>query len=221
MKQSACPFAVVVVDGNSLDGSIGRKVIRVSFGRGGSSSTSICMMQVEALQWLSCIFTGRLRTIIMMIMMIIMIIIIIQINIIIANNDNNDDNIYIYIYIYMYISIMTLILRLTLTVTSICTIAAAASESRRYARSPLEDSRLFGPSPWIILAATNEKTHLSNPAPGENLLSGNLVMETGGTCTGTEVGRRLCRRGRTRYCHIYIYIYIHIYVHIYTYNIMV
>ena len=26
-----------------------------------------------------------------------------------------------------------------------------------YARSPLQDSRLFGPSPWKILAATNEK----------------------------------------------------------------
>ena len=26
-----------------------------------------------------------------------------------------------------------------------------------YTRSPLEDSRLFGPSPWKILAATNEK----------------------------------------------------------------
>ena len=50
---------------------------------------------------------------------------------------------------------------------------------RQYTRSPLEDSRLFGPSPWKILAAANEKTYLSNPAPGENLLSGNLVMETG------------------------------------------
>ena len=50
-----------------------------------------------------------------------------------------------------------------------------------YTRSPLEDSRLFGPSPWKILAATNEKYYLSNPAPGENILSGNLVMETGYT----------------------------------------
>ena len=51
-----------------------------------------------------------------------------------------------------------------------------------YTRSPLEDSRLFGPSPWKILRhylCTNGS--LSNPAPGENLLSGNLVMETG--CT--------------------------------------
>ena len=36
------------------------------------------------------------------------------------------------------------------------------------------DSRLFGPSPWKILATTYE--HL-----GENLVSGNLVMQTG--CT--------------------------------------
>ena len=51
-----------------------------------------------------------------------------------------------------------------------------------YTRSPLEDSRLFGSSPWKILATTHEqKRFLSNPAPGENLLSGNLVMETG--CT--------------------------------------
>ena len=49
-------------------------------------------------------------------------------------------------------------------------------------RSPLEGSRLFGPSPWKILATSCEtwnKWFLSNPAPGENLLSGNIVMETG------------------------------------------
>ena len=52
-----------------------------------------------------------------------------------------------------------------------------------YTRSALEDSRLFGPSPLKILAATGPmtSTYPSNPAPGENLLSGNLVMETG--CT--------------------------------------
>ena len=33
----------------------------------------------------------------------------------------------------------------------------AASE---YTRSPLEDSRLFGHSPWKILAATNEQKHV-------------------------------------------------------------
>ena len=48
-----------------------------------------------------------------------------------------------------------------------------------YTQSPLEDSRLFGPSPWKILRHylwTNG--FLSNPAPGESLLSGNLVTET-------------------------------------------
>ena len=48
-----------------------------------------------------------------------------------------------------------------------------------YTRSPLEDSRLFEPSPWKILATTYEKKlFLSNPAPGESLLSGDLAMET-------------------------------------------
>ena len=52
-----------------------------------------------------------------------------------------------------------------------------------YTRSPLEDSRLFGPSPWKILALiVYTNGFLSNPAPGENLESGNLVMETGCTC---------------------------------------
>ena len=52
----------------------------------------------------------------------------------------------------------------------------------RYTRSPLEDSRLFGPSPWKFLRHylwTNG--FLSNPALGENIVSGNLVMETGRT----------------------------------------
>ena len=49
-----------------------------------------------------------------------------------------------------------------------------------YTRSPLQDSRLFGPRPWKILAATYETNgFLSNPDPGENFLSGDLVMETG------------------------------------------
>ena len=34
-----------------------------------------------------------------------------------------------------------------------------------YTRSPLEDSRLFGPSPWKILAATNEKDTSEQPSP--------------------------------------------------------
>ena len=53
-------------------------------------------------------------------------------------------------------------------------------QSCAYTRSPLQDSRLFGPSPWKILALIVLKNgFLSNPAPGENLESGNLVMETG------------------------------------------
>ena len=48
-----------------------------------------------------------------------------------------------------------------------------------YTRSPLEDSLLFGPSPWKILAATNEQDMSEQPSPWRNLLSGNLVMETG------------------------------------------
>ena len=34
-----------------------------------------------------------------------------------------------------------------------------------YTRSPLEDSHLFGPSPWKILAATNEKDTSEQPSP--------------------------------------------------------
>ena len=33
----------------------------------------------------------------------------------------------------------------------------AARAGRAYTRSPLEDSRLFGPGPWKILATTYEK----------------------------------------------------------------
>ena len=61
-----------------------------------------------------------------------------------------------------------------------------------YTRSPLEDSPPFGPSPWKILRHylwTNG--FLSNPAPGENILSENLVL--------------------------YIYIYIHTYCILYNY----
>ena len=38
-------------------------------------------------------------------------------------------------------------------------------EDMCYTRSPLEDSRLFGPSPWKILAATNEKDISEQPSP--------------------------------------------------------
>ena len=52
-------------------------------------------------------------------------------------------SIYIYIYIYVYIYIYIYI----------------------YTRSPLEDPRLFGPSPRKILAATNEKDISDQPSP--------------------------------------------------------
>ena len=49
-----------------------------------------------------------------------------------------------------------------------------------YTRSPSQDSRLFGPRPWKVLAATYETNRfLSNPDPGENLVMENLVMEIG------------------------------------------
>ena len=49
-----------------------------------------------------------------------------------------------------------------------------------YTRSPSQDFRIFGPRPWKILATTYERNgFLSNPDPSENLVSGNLVMETG------------------------------------------
>ena len=34
-----------------------------------------------------------------------------------------------------------------------------------YTQSPLQDSRLFGPRPWKILAATNEKKVPEQPRP--------------------------------------------------------
>ena len=49
-----------------------------------------------------------------------------------------------------------------------------------YTRSPSQGFRLFGPRPWKVLATTYEENgFLSNPDPGENLVSGNLVLETG------------------------------------------
>ena len=49
-----------------------------------------------------------------------------------------------------------------------------------YTQSPLQDSRLLGPRPWKVLAATYETNgFLSNPDPGENLVMENLMMETG------------------------------------------
>ena len=58
--------------------------------------------------------------------------------------------------------------------------ADGAKTHLEYTRSPLEDSRLFGPSPWKILSHyLRTNGCLSKPAPGENLLSGNFVRETG------------------------------------------
>ena len=69
------------------------------------------------------------------------------------------------------------------------------NQNVQYTRSPSQDFRLFGPRPWTILATTygkNEKTlFLSNPDPDENLVSGNLVMETG--CTERGRARRPLR----------------------------
>ena len=49
-----------------------------------------------------------------------------------------------------------------------------------YTQSPLQDSRLFGPRPWKVLATTYETNgFLSNQDPGESLVMENLVMETG------------------------------------------
>ena len=70
----------------------------------------------------------------------------------------------------------------TITIIIISSSSIILNYNCSYTRSPLEDSRLFGPRPWKILRHyiwTNG--FLSNPAPGENLLSGNIVMETG--CT--------------------------------------
>ena len=36
-------------------------------------------------------------------------------------------------------------------------IIAGATDRNSYTRSPLQDSRLFGPRPWKILATTYEK----------------------------------------------------------------
>ena len=92
--------------------------------------------------------------------------------------------------------------------------ACLARAKKACPQSPEEDSRLFGPGPWKILATTCETNgFLSSPAPGENLLSGNLVMETGCTCC-----HALLKRARTIYIYIYIYI---VYIYIYTYEYII
>ena len=42
----------------------------------------------------------------------------------------------------------------------ICCFQIWCSNQSSYTRSPLEDSRLFGPSPWKILAAADDKKHI-------------------------------------------------------------
>ena len=77
-------------------------------------------------------------------------------------------SIYVYIYIYIYISYYAQLegedaaggarrgarQRVRLLIDSVT-----------YTRSPLEDSHLFGPSPWKTLAATNEKNISEQPSP--------------------------------------------------------
>ena len=88
--------------------------------------------------------------------------------------------VYIYIYTHIYICVCIYIYIYIYVHGGRVKLCADYAQSPYYTRSPLEDPRLFGPSPWKILAAIYEqKGLLSNPAPGEDLVSGNLVMETG------------------------------------------
>ena len=50
----------------------------------------------------------------------------------------------------------------------------------KYAQSPLQDSGLFGPSPWTILILHLNLDRFGHPAPEENLMRENLMMEMGG-----------------------------------------
>ena len=65
--------------------------------------------------------------------------------------------VYIYMYIYIYIYIYKSKLEYLYIYIYIY--------QYEYTRSPLEDSRLFGPSPWKILAATNKKDISEQPSP--------------------------------------------------------
>ena len=82
--------------------------------------------------------------------------------------------IYIYIYIHMYYLLSLLLLSLLVRLSfkssdparrsgrgsgaraSGCGAWTPGPRSLTYTQSPLQDSRLFGPSPWKILAATYE-----------------------------------------------------------------
>ena len=94
---------------------------------------------------------------------------------------------YMYMYMYMYIYVCMYI---SLSLSIYIYIYINAGDLDRGSGRVLElrggssgvsgeDSLLFGPSPWKILRHyLLTSGFLSNPAPGENLLSGNLVMET-------------------------------------------
>ena len=71
-----------------------------------------------------------------------------------------------YVYVHIYIYIHTLYYTIICMYTHIHTAHAHLRRSARaYTRSPLEDSRLFGPSPWKILATTYEKRVSKQPSP--------------------------------------------------------
>ena len=88
-----------------------------------------------------------------------------------------------------------------------------------YTRSPLEDSRLFGPSPWKILAATNEQNTSEQPSPWRKYSKRESCY-----------GDRVYVWGESLHMHIYIYIHTYtsahastydpstIYIYIYTYT---
>ena len=92
--------------------------------------------------------------------------------------------IYIYMFIYLFICLSQclffsggVLFSQTPVGRIICLIMA------RYTQSPLEDSRLFGPSPWKTLTTTYEKTIYEQPSPL-------LFMETGCICP-VDAGWRL------------------------------
>ena len=68
---------------------------------------------------------------------------------------------YIYIYIYVYIHVLYIYIHIYTHIQRSLKLACLRGEvvaaRSEYTRSPLEDSRLFGPSPWNILATTYEK----------------------------------------------------------------
>ena len=87
-------------------------------------------------------------------------------------------NLYYVVYIYIYIYILFYVYIIFYRPRGHRPRGRAGGGN--YTRSSLEDSRLFGPSPWKVLSHyLRTNGFLSSPAPGENLVSGNLVMETG------------------------------------------